>query len=118
MVVGREQLGPDQHRVQAANEEKDADAEEVLDPDHLVVGREPEVAPDPAFVLADEPTGNLDAANGENVLKLIAFLRAQTGKTFIIATHDLNVAAHAGRIIRLLDGKIASIENAVGSVRQ
>ncbi len=76
------------------------------------------LATDPAFVLADEPTGNLDAANGENVLKLIAFLRAQTGKTFIIATHDLNVAAHAGRIIRLLDGKIASIENAVGSVRQ
>ncbi len=76
------------------------------------------IATDPAFVLADEPTGNLDAANGENVLKLIAFLRAQTGKTFIIATHDLNVAAHAGRIIRLLDGKIASIENAVGSVRQ
>src|SRR6266516_1122076 len=76
------------------------------------------LATDPAFVLADEPTGNLDARNGENVLKLIAFLRAQTGKTFIIATHDLNVAAHAGRIIRLLDGKIASIENAVGSVRQ
>jgi putative ABC transport system ATP-binding protein len=76
------------------------------------------LATDPAFVLADEPTGNLDAANSENVLKLIAFLRAQTGKTFIIATHDQNVAAHAGRIIRLLDGKIASIENAVGSVRQ
>src|SRR6266513_1099760 len=76
------------------------------------------LATDPAFVLADEPTGNLDATNSENVLKLIAFLRAQTGKTFIIATHDQNVAAHAGRIIRLLDGKIASIENAVGSVRQ
>jgi len=76
------------------------------------------LATDPAFVLADEPTGNLDATNSENVLKLIAFLRAQTGKTFIIATHDQNVAAHAGRIIRLLDGKIASIENVVGSVRQ
>ncbi len=76
------------------------------------------LATDPAFVLADEPTGNLDATNSENVLKLIAFLRAQTGKTFIIATHDQNVAAHADRIIRLLDGKIASIENAVGSARQ
>ena len=76
------------------------------------------LATDPAFVLADEPTGNLDATNSENVLKLIAFLRAQTGKTFIIATHDQNVAAHADRIIHLLDGKIASIENAVGSVRQ
>src|SRR6059058_5298118 len=61
------------------------------------------LATDPAFVIADEPTGNLDATNSENVLKLIAFLRAQTGKTFIIATHDQNVAAHAGRTIRLLD---------------
>ncbi|HEY6284229.1 MAG TPA: ABC transporter ATP-binding protein [Ktedonobacteraceae bacterium] len=76
------------------------------------------LATDPAFVLADEPTGNLDATNSENLLKLFAYLRAQTGKTFIIATHDQNVAAHAGRIIRLLDGKIASIENADGSVRQ
>jgi putative ABC transport system ATP-binding protein len=76
------------------------------------------LATDPAFVLADEPTGNLDATNSENLLKLFAYLRAQTGKTFIIATHDPNVAAHAGRIIRLLDGKIASIENADGSVRQ
>jgi putative ABC transport system ATP-binding protein len=73
---------------------------------------------DPAFVLADEPTGNLDARNSENVLKLIAYLRAQTGKTFIIATHDLNVAAHADRTIRLLDGTIASIENVGGSARK
>ena len=73
---------------------------------------------DPAFVLADEPTGNLDAKNSENVLKLIAYLRSQTGKTFIIATHDLNVASHADRTIRLLDGSIASIENVDGSARQ
>jgi putative ABC transport system ATP-binding protein len=76
------------------------------------------LATDPAFVLADEPTGNLDATNSENVLKLIAYLRAQTGKTFIIATHDLNVASHADRAIRLLDGTIASIENVGGSARQ
>jgi len=66
-------------------------------------------------VLADEPTGNLDAKNSENMLKLIAYLRAQTGKTFIIATHDQNVASHADRTIRLLDGTIASIENVGGS---
>jgi putative ABC transport system ATP-binding protein len=72
---------------------------------------------DPAFVLADEPTGNLDAKNSENLLKLIAYLRAQTGKTFIIATHDPIVASHADRSIRLLDGKIASIEDVAGSVR-
>ncbi len=73
---------------------------------------------DPAFVLADEPTGNLDAKNSENVLKLIAYLRAQTGKTFIIATHDPIVASHADRSIRLLDGTIASIENVGGSARK
>jgi putative ABC transport system ATP-binding protein len=75
------------------------------------------LATDPAFVLADEPTGNLDAKNSENVLKLIAFLRAETGKTFIIATHDQTVASHADRTIRLLDGTIASIENVGGSAR-
>jgi len=76
------------------------------------------LATDPAFVLADEPTGNLDAKNSENVLKLIAYLREQTGKTFIIATHDPLVASHADRVIRLLDGRIASIESAAGSIAQ
>src|SRR5438445_8472892 len=68
------------------------------------------LATDPAFVLADEPTGNLTARNSENVLKLIAYLRAQTGKTFIIATHDPVVASHADRAIRIVDGLIASID--------
>lgn len=74
------------------------------------------LATDPAFVVADEPTGNLDAKNGENVLKLIADLRDQTGKTFIIATHDPVVASHADRAIRIVDGQIASIDDVGGSV--
>jgi putative ABC transport system ATP-binding protein len=65
------------------------------------------LATDPAVVIADEPTGNLDARNGENVLNLIAELRERTGKTFIIATHDPVVASHADRAIRIVDGKIA-----------
>jgi putative ABC transport system ATP-binding protein len=68
------------------------------------------LATDPALVIADEPTGNLDARNGENLLELIAHLREQTGKTFIIATHDLVVASHADRTIRLVDGSIAEID--------
>lgn len=76
------------------------------------------LATDPAFVIADEPTGNLDAKNGENVLQLIAFLRAETGKTFIIATHDSNVASHADRAIRIVDGQIAEITNAGGRISQ
>lgn len=68
------------------------------------------LATDPAFVIADEPTGNLDAGNGEKILKLIAHLRNETGKTFIIATHDPMIAAHADRAIRIIDGHVAEIE--------
>jgi putative ABC transport system ATP-binding protein len=76
------------------------------------------LATDPAFVIADEPTGNLDARNGENVLKLIAELREKTGKTFIIATHDPVVASHADRAIRIVDGKIAELDNSQGRITQ
>lgn len=76
------------------------------------------LATDPAFVIADEPTGNLDAKNGENVLKLIADLRVQTGKTFIIATHDPVVASHADRAIRIVDGTVAEIDHALGVITQ
>lgn len=76
------------------------------------------LATNPAFVIADEPTGNLDARNGENVLELIATLRAQTGKTFIIATHDPVVASHADRAIRIVDGRIAEIDHSNGRITQ
>ncbi|MBV9616721.1 MAG: ABC transporter ATP-binding protein [Ktedonobacteraceae bacterium] len=76
------------------------------------------LATDPALVIADEPTGNLDAKNGENVLQLIAYLRQQTGKTFIIATHDPVVASHADHAIRIVDGRIADLETAAGRVTQ
>jgi putative ABC transport system ATP-binding protein len=68
------------------------------------------LATDPALVIADEPTGNLDAQNGEHVLDLIAELRGKTGKTFIIATHDPLIATRADRVIHIVDGKIASEE--------
>ena len=76
------------------------------------------LATDPAFVIADEPTGNLDAKNGENVLTLIARLREQTGKTFIIATHDPNVASHADRAIRIVDGRVAELDHSRGVITQ
>src|SRR5437763_15459698 len=76
------------------------------------------LAADPALVIADEPTGNLDARNGENVLKLITELREQTGKTFIIATHDPVVASHADRAIRIVDGRVAEIDDSQGVITQ
>lgn len=76
------------------------------------------LATDPALIIADEPTGNLDARNGENVLKLIAELREQTGKTFIIATHDPVVASHADRAIRIVDGNVAEIDYSNGKITQ
>src|SRR2546429_7721633 len=76
------------------------------------------LATDPAFVIADEPTGNLDARNGENVLKLIAELREQTGKTFIISNHDPVVASHADRTMRIVDGRIAEIDQSNGRITQ
>src|SRR5215467_4168319 len=62
------------------------------------------LATNPAIVIMDEPTGNLDQKNSENVLQMIRDLRQATGTTFIIATHDLNVAAAADRSIRIVDG--------------
>jgi putative ABC transport system ATP-binding protein len=68
------------------------------------------LATDPAIVIMDEPTGNLDQANSQNVLQMIRDLRAATGTTFVIATHDPTVAAAADRAIRIVDGQIASDE--------
>ena len=66
------------------------------------------LATQPAIVIMDEPTGNLDQKNSENVLQMIRDLRAATGTTFIIATHDPNVAAAADRSIHIVDGLVAS----------
>ena len=61
----------------------------------------------PRIVLADEPTGELDSATGEAIINLMLDLNAQLGAAFLIATHDLDVASRAHRIIRLKDGRLA-----------
>jgi len=66
------------------------------------------LATNPAIVIADEPTGNLDQENGQNVLNLIHRLRDETGTTFIIATHDPTVASAAERSLHMVDGRLDS----------
>ena len=60
---------------------------------------------EPKLVLADEPTGALDSANGENIMEIFTKLNKE-GKTIIIVTHDAHVASYCERIIRLKDGKL------------
>lgn len=64
------------------------------------------LANDPALILADEPTGNLDIKNKQEIVKLLANLNIKQGTTIIIVTHDGQVAAHTERILFLNDGKI------------
>ena len=60
----------------------------------------------PAMLLADEPTGNLDSANANEILQLLTGLRKEREMTIILATHDPQVAARAERLIRLRDGAV------------
>jgi putative ABC transport system ATP-binding protein len=66
------------------------------------------IANRPPLLLADEPTGNLDQATGTQVLALLRELNA-AGQTVIMVTHDLQAAAHAGRTVKILDGRIAGL---------
>lgn len=60
----------------------------------------------PSLILADEPTGNLDSETGSEILALFHRLRDEAGVSFLIVTHDDEVAATADRIIRMKDGEI------------
>ena len=61
---------------------------------------------DPAVILADEPSGNLDSQNAKELHELFFKLREQTGQTFVIVTHNPELAAMADRTLTIKDGKI------------
>src|SRR5438552_10185941 len=64
----------------------------------------------PPLLMADEPTGNLDSANGHMVFEMLAALNRQEGATLVLVTHDAELTAHADRVIALRDGRIVSDE--------
>lgn len=64
----------------------------------------------PALVLADEPTGNLDSKNSQEIIGLLKHSNKKYGQTLIVITHDENIALQADRIIRIADGQIVSDE--------
>ncbi len=61
---------------------------------------------EPAILLADEPTGNLDSENSENVLSTLKRVHAELGQTIVLITHDIDVAEQAGRVVLMKDGVI------------
>ena len=65
------------------------------------------IVSDPALILADEPTGNLDSASGRDVLAVLHELH-DSGRTIVLITHDADVAAAAGRQVHIRDGRIAA----------
>jgi putative ABC transport system ATP-binding protein len=63
---------------------------------------------DPAVLLADEPTGNLDTKTSREIMELVASLNRNRGVTVIMVTHETDIAAYARRVIRFLDGRVES----------
>ncbi len=82
-------------------------------PKHLSGGEQQRVAlarafaPSPRLVLADEPTGNLDATTGQQIIELMFELNAKQGTTLLLVTHDEAIAARCGRMLRIQSGRLA-----------
>ena len=69
------------------------------------------LANDPAIILADEPTGNLDLTTGEEIIALLKRLSVERGVTIISATHDFKMLNVSDQVIWIQDGRIDKIEN-------
>ena len=65
----------------------------------------------PALLLADEPTGNLDSTNGQRIMELLRILVDEHQQTIVMVTHDVDIGRAANRVIRLRDGRVAGIDD-------
>jgi putative ABC transport system ATP-binding protein len=68
------------------------------------------IVTEPAVLLADEPTGNLDSARGHEIMELLTALNRDQGITIVMVTHEADMAAYAKRVVRFMDGSVASDE--------
>ncbi|OQY43710.1 MAG: macrolide ABC transporter ATP-binding protein [Anaerolineaceae bacterium 4572_78] len=75
------------------------------------------LASNPAIILADEPTGNLDSKSGAEIMSVFRTLNDEQGITIILVTHENDIARHAQRIIYMLDGVVARDENVTNRTR-
>jgi putative ABC transport system ATP-binding protein len=101
-LEGREEHRP--HRLSAGEQQRVAIARAL--------------ANDPAIILADEPTGNLDAKNKQEIVKLLANLNLTHGTTIIMVTHDIHVASHTERMLLLSDGRITKEKQGLHSIKK
>ena len=101
-LSGREEHRP--HRLSAGEQQRVAIARAL--------------ANDPAIILADEPTGNLDENNKKEIVKLLANLNLTRGTTIIMVTHDSHIAAHTERMLLLTDGKITKEKRGLHSIKK
>ena len=117
---------PMEHNKNLTKAEKRSKAKELLklvglasrekhNPDELSAGEQQRVAiaralaNDPAIILADEPTGNLDSEKGKHIMKLLGELNRKLGTTVVLVTHDDTMARLTKKIVKLKDGKIKNI---------